>query len=40
MRSAYSRDETLMRMILQHDIGLRHLSAVSVLTGVTWGASD
>lgn len=35
--SAFSRDETLMRMILQHDIGLRHLAAVAVLTGVTWG---
>lgn len=38
MQAAFSRDETLMRMILQHDIGLRHLAAIAVLTGVTWGA--
>lgn len=38
MQAAFSRDETLMRMIMQHDIGLRHLPAVSILTGVTWGA--
>jgi HK97 family phage major capsid protein len=37
MQAAFSRDETLMRMIMQHDIGLRHLAAVSILTGVTWG---
>ena len=36
MQAAFSRDETLMRMILQHDIGLRHLPAVAILTGVTW----
>ncbi|WP_420415917.1 phage major capsid protein [Marinovum algicola] len=36
LQSAFSRDETLMRMILQHDIGLRHLAAVAILTGVTW----
>ena len=36
MQSAFTRDETLMRMIMQHDIGLRHLPAVAVLTGVTW----
>lgn len=38
MQAAFSRDETVMRAIQQHDIGLRHLAAVSVLTGVTWGA--
>lgn len=38
LQSAFSRDETLMRAILQHDIGLRHIPAVSVLTGVTWVA--
>lgn len=36
MRAAFSRDETIMRAIQHHDIGLRHLPAVSVLTGVTW----
>lgn len=38
MQAAFSRDETLMRMIMQHDIGLRHLAALSILKGVTWGA--
>lgn len=38
MQAAFSRDETLLRMIMQHDLGLRHLPAVSWLTGVTWGA--
>jgi HK97 family phage major capsid protein len=36
LQSAFSRDETLMRMIMMHDIALRHLSTVSVLTGVLW----
>ncbi len=36
MQAAFSRDETLMRMILMHDIGLRHLPAVAILTAVTW----
>lgn len=39
MQAAFSRDETLMRMIMQHDLGLRHLAAVAILTGVTWGAA-
>lgn len=38
MQAAFSRDETLLRMIMQHDLALRHLPAVSWLTGVTWGA--
>lgn len=38
MQAAFSRDETLMRMIMQHDLGARHLPAIGVLTGVTWGA--
>ena len=36
LQAAFSRDETLMRMILMHDIGLRHLPAVAILTAVTW----
>lgn len=36
MQAAFSRDETVMRAIVQHDIGLRHLAALAVLTGVTW----
>ena len=36
MRAAFSRDETVMRAIVQHDIGMRHLAALAILTGVTW----
>lgn len=36
MQAAFSRDETVMRAIQHHDIGLRHLRAVAVLTGVNW----
>jgi HK97 family phage major capsid protein len=38
MQAAFSRDETVMRAILQHDINARHLAAIAILTGVTWGA--
>lgn len=36
--SAFSRDETLIRAIMKHDIGVRHRNAVAVKHGVTWGA--
>lgn len=36
LQAAFSRDETVMRAIQHHDIGLRHLPAVAVLTGVDW----
>lgn len=36
MQAAFSRDETVMRAIQHHDIGLRHLPAVAVLTAVNW----
>jgi HK97 family phage major capsid protein len=36
MQAAFSRDETVMRAIQHHDIGLRHLAAVSILTAVNW----
>jgi HK97 family phage major capsid protein len=36
MQAAFSRDETLMRAIQQHDIGMRHLAGVAILTAVTW----
>ena len=36
LQAAFSRDETIMRAIQHHDIGLRHLPAVAVLTGVNW----
>lgn len=37
MQAAFSRDETVIRAIAQHDFGMRHLPAVAVLTAVTWG---
>lgn len=36
--SAYSRDQTLIRAIQLHDVGMRHDASVAVLTEVTWGA--
>lgn len=36
LQAAFSRDETVMRAIQQHDIGVRHLPAVAILTAVTW----
>lgn len=36
LQSGTSRDETIMRAIQHHDIGLRHLAAVAILTGVNW----
>ncbi len=35
--SSFSRDETLIRVIEQHDLGSRHDESIAVLTGVTWG---
>lgn len=36
LQAAFSRDETVMRAILQHDFNTRHLPAIAILTGVTW----
>jgi HK97 family phage major capsid protein len=36
-RAAFSRDETVMRAIAQHDLGLRHQPAVAWITNITWG---
>lgn len=36
LQAAFSRDETVMRAIQQHDIGVRHLPAVAILTAVIW----
>jgi HK97 family phage major capsid protein len=38
LQAAFSLDQTIVRTIMQHDIGLRHLPAVAILTGVTWAA--
>ncbi|MEM4167756.1 MAG: phage major capsid protein [Candidatus Caldarchaeum sp.] len=34
--SAFQRDMTLMRAIWEHDIAMRHVESVAVLTGVKW----
>lgn len=36
IRAAFSNDETVIRLIEEHDTQLRYDRAVSVLTGVTW----
>jgi HK97 family phage major capsid protein len=33
--SSFSRDETVIRAILRHDLGCRHRESISILTGVT-----
>lgn len=37
-QASFSRDETVVRAIAKHDLAMRHLPAVAILTGVTWGA--
>jgi HK97 family phage major capsid protein len=37
MKSAFSRDETLIRAITRHDFAMRHAESVAVKTGVAWG---
>ena len=34
--SAFSADHTVVRIISQHDLGMRHQESVAVLTGVSW----
>lgn len=36
--SAFQQNQTLMKAITRHDFGVRHDQAVSILTGVKWGA--
>lgn len=36
--SAFSKDQTVIRLIMANDLAVRHLEAVAVLDGVTWGA--
>lgn len=36
--AAFSRDETVIRAILLHDLGMRHNGSLAVLTAVKWGA--
>jgi HK97 family phage major capsid protein len=35
--AAFSRDQTVVRTIQEHDCGMRHDFSAAVLTGVTWG---
>jgi HK97 family phage major capsid protein len=34
----FSTDQTVVKVIAYHDLGVRHAEAVAVLSGVTWGA--
>jgi len=34
--AAFSRDQTVIRAIVEHDFGMRHDASVALLTGVTW----
>jgi len=36
--SAYSLDQTVIRVIAEHDFAVRHPESVAVITGLTWGA--
>ncbi len=36
--SAFSRDQTVIRVIAQHDLVMRHTESVAVLSDVDWGA--
>lgn len=38
--SAFSLDQTVMRLLLEHDIALRHDASVAVLTEVTWSPTS
>lgn len=35
--SAFSQDQTLMRVIMEHDLGMRHQESIAILNGVAWG---
>ena len=36
VQAAFSLDQTVVRAIAEHDLGLRHDKAVAMLTDVTW----
>ncbi|THG40436.1 phage major capsid protein [Sphingomonas olei] len=40
IRSAFSNDETVIRLIAEHDTGTRYSAAFAMLTGVTWSPGD
>lgn len=35
--SAFSQDQTVMRVIIEHDLGMRHAESLAILNSVTWG---
>lgn len=37
VKSAYSRDQTVIRALTEHDINVRHTGTVAVLVDATWG---
>lgn len=38
VQAAFSKDQTVIRAIVEHDLGMRHDASVAVITGVTYGA--
>lgn len=37
VRSGISRDQTVLRALMQHDLGMRHDESLAVISGVVWG---
>lgn len=37
-QAAFSKDQTVVRAIIEHDLNMRHSFAAAILTGVKWGA--
>jgi HK97 family phage major capsid protein len=38
MKSAFSRDETMIRAISRHDFAMRHRESVAIISNATWGS--
>lgn len=38
VQSSFSRDQTVIRAIAEHDFAMRHDASISVITAVTWGS--
>ncbi len=36
LHSAFDQDETIIRIIAEHDCNVRHTASIAILTGVTW----
>jgi len=36
MVSAFARNQSLIRVVMEHDIGFRHVEGLVLGTGVTW----